>query len=158
MTAPPQRASENASEAAQIIAALVPAFPESTAESLRRLLAHSIAAPSAAERRELRLGLLLDLTADNRGVVPSVVEYREARARRKERGEDWPSDSTLIRGYGHWIAVVKAATRLSFEGSRARVPNSYRHSKRHSSYTRQEIIRALDECRRQIPRRSVSHA
>ena len=131
-----------------MLSALVPALPASTAETLRRLLAHSISAPSASERRELRLGLLLDLIADNQGVVPSVVEYREARAQRKEQGEEWPSDSTLIRGFGHWIAVVKAATRLSFEGSRARVPSSYRHSKRHRSYTRQEVIAALDECRR----------
>ena len=148
MTAHAQREPANASEAAQMLAALVPALPASTVETLLRLLAHSIAAPSAAERRELRLGLLLDLIADNQGVVPSVVEYREAREQRMKQDEEWPTDSTLIRGYGHWIAVVKAATRVSFEGPRARVPSSYRHSRRHSPYTRQEVIAALDECRR----------
>jgi hypothetical protein len=136
-----------ASEVAQALAALAPALPEKTLQDVRRLLAQSIAAPGAGARREARLGLLLRLVATGSAEVPTVETYQRARNDAEARGENWPTHSTLIRAYGHWLAAVRAAMRLHFEGASARVAASHRHAFRHRNYTRDEILTALDRCR-----------
>lgn len=136
-----------ASEVAQAWAQLVvdtKAFPTDAAEELVRLLGHSLAAKSAGERRQARLGLLIELiSTGSRGEYVTTTAYDQARRARLAAGEDWPDSSNLIRAYGHWLATIKAASAFWFDGGAARVPDSYRHGNRYRRYQPQEITAAL---------------
>jgi hypothetical protein len=129
---------------AQTIAVLVPSLPEQTAADLHQLLGHHIAAPSPAALRERRLGLLIELIAGGTGEVPGTDQYEALRAEREAAGESWPHHTTLGRLYGNWLAAVKAAMRLHFDGGKARVPASYQHTGDHAEYTRDEVVHALE--------------
>jgi hypothetical protein len=135
-----------ASEVAQALAGLVLALPEQTVTDLHGLLAHTVAAPSPAQIRESRVGLLLTLVADSPGEVPTVERYETERKRREGSGENWPAHSTLIRAYGHWLAAVRAAMRLQRDGGRARVPRSHHHARLRTGYTREQVMGALRTC------------
>jgi hypothetical protein len=79
-------ADQSASDVAWALAELVPAIPEPTAVDLKRLLSRSLTNPSPAERREARLGLVIELVSDGQGQVPAVADYEEARQERAARG------------------------------------------------------------------------
>jgi hypothetical protein len=141
-----------ASEVAQAWAQLVvdtKAFPTEAAKELMRLLGHSLAAKSAGERRQARLGLLIELVSTgSRGEYVTTTAYGQARRARMiagdiAAGEDWPDASNLIRAYGHWLAAIKAASAFWFDGGAARVADSYRHGTRYRRYEPQEITSAL---------------
>lgn len=141
----------NPSETAQAIAAIAPALPAEVVEDLRRLLELTLAFPSPAERRENRLGLLLEIVAAGTGEIPLFDEYERVRVTRaRETGAQWPAGTTLVRAYGSWIKAVKAAMRLHFKGGQGRVPVSNHHQKFHKPYTRGEVVAALVECHRVI--------
>jgi hypothetical protein len=64
-----------ASEVAWTLAALIPELSYQTCSDLRRLLARSVTVITPSERREARLGLLVDLVTERVGEVPSVADY-----------------------------------------------------------------------------------
>jgi hypothetical protein len=138
-------ATGNASECAQVLASLVPKLPEVTARTLMQLLGHHLAAPSAALRRQARLGLLIEMVA--RGTVPNTDQYMAERDLRRQRGENWPTYSVLINAYGHWLAAQKAAIKLVEIGSRARVATSHHHARFRRDTLRQEVPEAIMKCR-----------
>lgn len=134
---------------AQAIASLVRALEPDAAEQLRTLLAHDLEAPSAAERRETRLWLLMEIVASGTGERPLVSEYEDARAKARARGLDAPSSVALINAFGSWLAAVRAAMRMHFDSGR--VPSSNHHAKfRQPPYTRDEIVSALVRCHRAL--------
>lgn len=137
---------DSATETAQMVACLVrdqKAFPEEAARQLEQLLSHSLAAPSAAERRVARIGLLIDIVSQGEGEFITVEAYEGERDKRKARGEVWPTASNLSRAYGHWLAAVRAACRYWFEGGQARVAADHRHARPSQSYKPIEIRSAL---------------
>jgi hypothetical protein len=141
-------AGTSASEVAQNLAALVPALTEKAATDLRRLLGRTLTLPTPAELREARLGLLIDLVVELEGEVPSIELYNQRRARRAdEAGEEWPAHTTLIRAYGStWLAAVKAAMRVAFEGSKHTVSQDNHHRKFVKPYQREECLSAIRQC------------
>lgn len=124
-----------ASEVARALGVLVPALPDDCATELRRLLGHDLAAPSAAEVRAGRLGLLMQLVADGNGVVPTTEQYIAAREAELARGKQWPSHPTLIRHFLTWPGAVVAAMLLHRDGSAARGPSTRRHVRRRGDST-----------------------
>ena len=144
--------SESATEVAWVLAQLVPGLSEATASDLRRLLSHSLTCPTAAERREARLGLLIDIVADGSGGIPGVAEYEAARAERQQQSQSWPSSSTLIQAYGgHWLAAVRSAMRIAFDGTGGKAPSSGHHLRKHPTpFRREEVAEALAQCWRAI--------
>lgn len=137
---------DSASEAAQAIAVIVrdrKAFPEAAARELERLLGNSLAAPSAAERREARLGLLIDIVSGAEGEFVTAEAYERIRSERRERGEVWPAASSLSRAYGHWLRALEAACRFWHVGGAARVAADHRHARPSQSYKPIEIRSAL---------------
>jgi hypothetical protein len=134
----------DASELAQGLAQILRPFPRQAIEDLERLLANNLGAPTSAELREARLGLLIELISTGDGEIPRTREYDDLRRSRLEaKGERWPSASTLVESYGSFLAAVKAAIRLHHDGSAARVPHTHRHAKPYRRYTRDEVIAAL---------------
>jgi hypothetical protein len=131
---------------------LVPALTEKAATDLRRLLARTLTLPTPAELREARLGLLIDLVVELEGEVPSIELYNERRARRAdEAGEEWPAHTTLIRAYGStWLAAVKAAMRVAFEGSNHTVSQDNHHRTFVKPYEREECLAAIRHCAQAI--------
>lgn len=143
----------DASEVAQELATLVAdrgAVSDEEAAELRRLVGHSLAAPSPAELRNRRIGLLIDLVAASNGEFVSTADYETARQKRLQAGETHPDASTISRAFGHWLAAVNAASRFWFEGGRARVPSQMHHARLHATYEPREIQRALLEARRDL--------
>ena len=139
--------SPGASEVAWTLASLVPELPDSTATDLKRLLARSLSSPTSGERRQARLGLLIDLVRQSQGEVPAVVDYEAARQGRARRGETWPTHSTLVRAYGgHWLAAVRAAMRLAFDGLKGRVSDREQRHTHVPSYTADEVVEAILAC------------
>jgi hypothetical protein len=138
----------NASEFGQILAALVPKLPEATALALKRLVGHHLATPSAALRRQARLGLLIEMVAS--GVLPDTEEYMAEREVRRERGEEWPTYSVLINAYGHWLAAQDAAIKLVEIGSRARVASSHHHAVFRRDTLWPEVPEAILLCRTRL--------
>jgi hypothetical protein len=137
-----------ASELAQALAALVPAISEKAAQDLKRLLGRTLTMPSPSELREARLGLLIDLVVELQGEVPSIELYNLSRAASlAERDENWPAHTTLIRAYGStWLAAVKAAMRVAFEGSNHRVSKDNHSRQFKPAYERPEYIDAVRKC------------
>jgi hypothetical protein len=131
----------NAGEAAQTIEALVPYLPQETANELLRLLVHWLAAPTPAQLRERRIGLLVEIVADETGEVPSTAEYEDRRT--LARGS-WPHYATLIRAYGHWLKAVEVAMRMHKLGGVARTPSSFAHGGARPGYTRTEACFAIE--------------
>jgi len=120
-----------ASEVAQVLAQAVSSrgFPQSAAEDLSRLLGHSLADPGAGNRRNARLGLLIDLLSDGSGEVIVRDRYERERKRRRDTGQQWPSSSQLCDAYGHWLVAVRAAARFWFDGGHGRVWSSHKHAR-----------------------------
>jgi hypothetical protein len=135
---------KDASELAQGLAQILRSFPRQAIEDLERLLAHNLGAPTSAELREARLGLLAEMISTADGEIPRARDYDDLRGRRLETtGERWPSASTLVESYGSFLAAVKAAMRLHHDGSGARVPHTHRHARAYERYRRDEVIAAL---------------
>ncbi len=133
------------------LARLVPALSEQTAKDLMRLLSHRIAAPTSAEIRQARLGLMLDVISPRTGEFVPVDVYEAARKERIAQGEDWPAASTLILAYGDWISVVELSFRLWRDGTSSGVPHSTHHQRKHTPpYRRQDITDALRRCRTEL--------
>lgn len=114
------------------------------ARDLIRLLAHSLAVPPAAERREARLGLLITLIGDT-GRIPKPAEYDEAR---RQAPDPWPDRSTLSAAYGNWrnacAAAMRQADPRSHPNGKRRPPVSDRGSGgRVRRFSRQEVIAAI---------------
>jgi hypothetical protein len=134
----------DASELAQGLAQILRPFPRQAIEDLERLLANDLGAPTSAELREARLGLLVEMISTADGEIPRTRDYDDLRRSRLEtKGERWPSASTLVESYGSFLAAVKAAMRLHHDGSAARVPHTHRHARAYRRYTRDEVIAAL---------------
>lgn len=137
---------DSATETAQSIASLVrdcKAFPDEAARQLLELLSHSLAAPSAAERREARLGLLIDVVSQGEGEFVTTEAYERERSIRRAGGETWPTASSLSRAYGSWLSALRAACRFWFEGGAARVASDHRHAKPSQTYKPIEIRSAI---------------
>lgn len=137
---------DSATEKAQTIASLVcdrRAFPDEAARQLEQLLGHSLAVPSAAERREARLGLLMDIVSQGEGEFVTSEAYERERSNRAACGESWPAASSLSRAYGHWLSAVHAACRFWVGGGKSRVPSDHRHTGVSRTYKPMEIRSAL---------------
>lgn len=126
------------------------AVPDLAAQDLLRLLGHSLATRSTAERRWGQLGLLIELVSSGTGEFITSTAYEEARLRRRREAasqdaadKKWPTASALSRAYGHWLKALRAACRFWFDGGRGRVPADYAHTKHIQSYHPQEIVSAL---------------
>ena len=100
------------SETVRVIRDILPGVNERTLRELRALIAYSLAAPSSAELREQRLGLLVQIVARDPARIPLGEEYETERGRRAPCGEEWPSRSQLSRAYGSWLHAVSAAMEL----------------------------------------------
>lgn len=143
MTSTTSVASSSASDLGRAFSEIAKALPDRTKEDLKRLLAHNIAIPATGQKREMRLGLLVDLMSKGTGEIPSVASYESAR---KDASDPWPTASTLVRSYRSWLGAVKAATKLHFVGSPARVPSGLQHAKWSRQYSRDEVIAAIARC------------
>ncbi len=136
-----------ASEVAQVLAELAgdrQAMPCETAEDLVRLLGHSLAASTPAQRRNARLGLLIQIVSAETGEVPTEAVYNATRDEQADQGSEWPSAQTLALAYGHWFAAVRAATRFWFDGGVGRVPSGLEHATgMRAGYQPAQITRAL---------------
>ncbi len=137
-----------ASDAAQLLAEIVPKMPAATRGELMRLLSHTLAAPSPAEIRERRIGLLVELVSS--GEAPGVDKYERERRRRGDAGEVWPAHSVLIDHYGRWSRAVSAAVAIWLRGGLARVISSPTRMRWRRSYTREEATEALRRCQRKV--------
>ena len=143
---------DNATESAQILQHVVSkaAFPQQAADDLARLLGHSLATESSAQRRFAKLGLLIRLVAETNAEFITSVRYEQARLAQDDPSS-WPTAPALSRAYGHWLMAVKATCRYWFDGGIAAVPSSYEHAggpKR--GYQPQEIVSALIRCQRDL--------
>jgi hypothetical protein len=131
---------------AQTIIALLPHLPGPTRGQLRQMLANSIAAPTPAELREARLGLLTELIAHGDSERNSD-QYEALRAVRAANGEQWPSRSQLTRAYGTWLQALDAATTLATEPLGAGAPSDRGRNRVSRRYTRGDLIVAIQRCR-----------
>lgn len=129
------------SEACQILVEVTSSLPEKTRLELTRLLSHSVAAPTAQELREMRLGLLVEIVSE--GELPTTRSYDEIRNERNAAGNSWPASTGLILHYGTWAAASRAAVDLAFDmttnRARARTPRMWPIV----PYTRKEVLEAL---------------
>lgn len=139
-----------AGELAQGLGSILHAFPREAIEDLERLLSNELGAPTAAQLREARLGLLIELISTGDGEIPSTRAYNDLRRHRSEtKGEHWPAASSLVESYGSFGAAVRAAMRLHHDGSAARVPHTHRHARSYRCYSRNEVVAALKKFRDQ---------
>jgi len=139
------------SDAAQALASLVQSADAVAVEQLAILLTHDLGAPSASERREARLALLMEIVSCRTGATPSVADYEAVRSERRQRGDDAPSAVALINAFGSWLSAVRAAMRMQFRGGAQRVASSHHHAKfRQPAYTRDEVVAALVRCHRTL--------
>jgi hypothetical protein len=140
----------DASDLAQGLASILHAFPQQAIEDLERLISNDMGAPTPAELREARLGLLIEVVSSGEGEIPRTRDYDGVRKHRAQtRGEDWPAASTLVESYGSFLAAVKAAMRLHHDGSAARVPHTHRHARPYKRYSRDEVVVAIRSFRDQ---------
>jgi hypothetical protein len=130
------------SETVQTIVALVPYLPDPTRIQLRKMLANSIAAPTAAELREARLGLLIELVTGGDSQDANTDSYEALRAKRAAAGQTWPSRSQLSRAYGTWLRALDAATTLAGEATGGAPSHCGRPRVRHR-YSRRDLVLAL---------------
>jgi hypothetical protein len=114
---------------------------------LLRLLGHSLATDSPADRRQQRLGLLIELISEGGEFIPST-RYEKVRKERAAQGVDWPNAVNLTRAYGHWLVAVKAANRFWFGGGRERVSDNHHHARgTQAGYEPVKIVAALREAK-----------
>jgi hypothetical protein len=122
-------------------------LPSATRSDLRRLLAHDLAAPQPDRERAMRLALLCEVLEGAGGEVPTVDTYETAR---REARRDAPAASTLSRHYGGWLLAVRAAAWLA-AGASGPAP-VVRTLEPQRPYTRDEVLVALERCRRAVGR------
>lgn len=123
------------------------ACPEAAKRDLLRLLGHSLASTTPADRRQQRLGLLIELISEGGEFVPTT-RYEQVRKERSAQGHGWPSSANLSRSYGHWLIAVKAANRFWFGGGRERVSDSHAHARgTQPGYQPRQIVAALREAK-----------
>lgn len=126
------------------------AFPDAAAKDLLRLLGHRVATQSPAERRQRRLGLLIELISEGGEFIPTP-RYEKVRLEREDQGHHWPNAGVLSSNYGHWLIAVKAANRFWFGGGRERVTDNHSHARgSQPEYKPDEIATVLRECRRDL--------
>ncbi len=147
--------SADASEVAQVMSRFVRgrrAFPDDAAADLRRLLAYDLASRNTARLRLGHLRLVMEMLSACPGPDPFVssAAYTAERERRMSVGETHPDESTLRSAYGHWLKVIRAASRFMTLGGSARVKHSRRHAKVHQSYEVEGISSALLRCRHDL--------
>jgi len=130
------------SEVALLVAGLLPTLPPQTVRDLQALIAQRLTFVGAAEAREARLGLLLDLVAVSGGEIPATADYEDERARRRKQGEVWPNASVLSRAYNGWPRACLAAMRLHFR-SGAGVSVEHPQSRKKETFTRAEMLQAI---------------
>ncbi len=135
------------SETARVIARLVPRLPEATQRDLRVMLSHSIASPSLAELREARIGLLVEMVMESDDLEAVSDRYEQLRVERRAAGEEWPSRSQLSRAYGGWLPALDAALKLSTTVAPG-APSHKARERAKRSYTRPEVIHAIQRCAR----------
>jgi hypothetical protein len=123
------------------------ACPDVAKRDLLRLLGHSLATESPADRRQQRLGLLIELVSEGGEFIPTT-RYEQVRKERAAQGHDWPSAANLTRSYGHWLVAVKAANRFWFGGGRERVSDNHAHARgTQPGYKPREIAAGLREAK-----------
>lgn len=139
------------SEVGEFLASIATSIPPKTRKELIRLLGHSVAAPSKAELREARLGLLVEMV--DQGEIPKADAYASLRESRKRKGETWPSHANLILHYGTWANAAKAALDVCFSitpnRAWARTPREWPIV----PFTRPEITEALQDSSEKVGRR-----
>jgi len=136
-------------DACQMLAAIATDLPATTRSELVRLLGHSVAMPTTQELREMRLGLLVELVAST-GELPTAESYDNARATRNTDGGDWPRSTGLAAHYGTWTAALRAATDVAFAETPGRIRASTPRPWPLRSYTRTEIVEALERSSRKV--------
>src|SRR6201999_2682449 len=121
--------------------------PVAAKRDLLRLLGHSLATATPADRRQQRLGLLIELISEGGEFVPTT-RYEQVRKERSAQGHDWPSSANLSRSYGHWLIAVTAANRFWFGGGRERVSDNHAHARgTQAGYQPKDIVAALREAK-----------
>ena len=138
------------SETVRVIREILPGVHERALRELRSLIAYSLAAPSPAELREQRLGLLAQMVACAPARIPLGDKYEAERDRRALDGEEWPSRSQLSRAYGSWLRAVNAAMEL--DRPRAHTPQPSFHARPIAGppYTRRDALLAITRCQQEI--------
>jgi hypothetical protein len=137
-------------ETVRVIRDILPGVSERTLRELRSLLAYSLAAPSSAELREQRLGLLVQMIARAPARIPLGEEYESERSDRAACGEEWPSRIQLGRAYGSWLHAVSAAMELDHPRSHTATPSYQARPMPGRPHTRRDAIRAITRCRDEI--------
>jgi hypothetical protein len=138
------------SEAVRVIRDILPGVHEQALRELRALIAYSLAAPSPAELREQRLGLLVQIVVRAPARIPLGEEYEAERAQRATSGEEWPSRSQLSRAYGSWLRAVSAAMELDHPRSRTPPPSYHARPVAGPPYTRRDALLAVTRCMKEI--------
>lgn len=142
---PPDQLSRVSGEA-RAISALLPALSPDELNDLKRLIQARLTSFNEHQRRFARLGLLVEMVCTRSGEVPETGEYEGLRKSREREGEEWEHATTLSRAYGCWPKAVRAAMRLAFDGSSARVPSKYRTDTPPAGYTPDEAVNAFLKC------------
>lgn len=142
---------EGVTEVGEFLASIATSIPEKSRRELVRLLGHSVAAPSMAELREARLGLLVEMV--DAGEIPKADDYTRLRKTRAARGENWPSHASLILHFGTWANAAKAALDVCFSVTSkrdwARQPREWPLV----PFKRPEIVEALEDSSEKVGRR-----
>jgi len=138
------------SETVRVVHDILPGVSERTLEELRALIAYSLAAPSHAELREQRLGLLVQIVAREPARIPLGEEYETERGQRGISGEEWPSRIQLSRAYGSWLLAVTAAMELHRPRGHTPPPSYRARPAAGRRHTRHDAILAITRCREEI--------
>jgi hypothetical protein len=137
-------------EAVRVIRDILPGVHERALRELRALIAYSLAAPSSAELREQRLGLLVQMVARAPARIPRGEEYEVERAERATFGEEWPSRIQLARAYGSWLFAVSAAMELDRPQAQTPPPSYRARPAAGSPYIRRDALLAITRCKGEI--------
>jgi hypothetical protein len=137
-------------ETVRVIRQILPGVHERALRELRALIAYSLAAPSPAELREQRLGLLVQMVARAPSKIPLGDEYEAERARRASDGEAWPSRVQLGRTYGSWLLAVSAAMELDRPHAGAPYPSYQARPTAGPPYVRRDALLAITRCKDEI--------
>lgn len=144
---------EGATEVATSIGELIRdprACSDAAARDLLRLLGHSLATASPADRRHRRLGLLIELVSKGGEFIPTT-RYEKVRLEREAEGQHWPNAGVLTNNYRHWLKAVEAAARFWFGGGPQRVPADNLHAVgMRPGYQPSDIVAALLEAKRDL--------
>jgi hypothetical protein len=144
---------ESVTEVATSIGELVQdsrACNDAAARDLLRLLGHCLATESPADRRQRRLGLLIELVSEGGEFIPTT-RYEKVRLEREAQGQHWPNAGVLTSNYRHWLKAVEAAARFWFGGGPQRVPADNLHAVgARPGYQPSEIAAALREAKKDL--------